>query len=241
MAIVKANYVKRGREAKDKAKAHVRYITHRPGAEQGRVSRELFTFDGSVTKAQAYRMIDEAPHRGSLYYRIVLSPDPKREDRFKDLALREITIDTMLALEERLGRRVQFVAALHSDHTVNRHVHALVILHGQKLTRGDFLALRRVATAQASAQRRVRDQALRLAPSRYHTPRVLYRMRRVHMSRRGPRPYQGYTCALCGYHHFLPAIAGGYRCPADGLRMRRDRGAGRALSRAKGVGRGLAL
>jgi hypothetical protein len=66
-------------------------------------------------------------------------------------------------------------------------------------------------------------------------------MRPARVFRRGPRPYQGYTCALCGYHYFLPAIAGGYRCPADGLRMRRDRGAGRALSRAKGVGRGLAL
>ena len=84
MAIVKANYVKRGKGEKGRAKATIRYITHRRDRDGHTVTRELFGFDGSLTKEQTYRMIDEA-RRGTLFYRIVLSPAPKQEDRYKDL------------------------------------------------------------------------------------------------------------------------------------------------------------
>src|SRR2546426_5090389 len=120
MAVVKANYVKRGEGDRGRAKATIRYITHRRDRDDHTVTRTLFGYDGELTKAQAYHMIDEA-RRGTIFYRIVLSPAPKREDRFRDLNLQEITIQTMLALEERLGKQIQFVAAIHDDHSPHRH------------------------------------------------------------------------------------------------------------------------
>ena len=41
----------------------------------------------------------------------------------------------MLKLEERYGKSIQFVAAIHDDHAPHRHVHALVMLNGRRLTR----------------------------------------------------------------------------------------------------------
>src|SRR5207253_2513095 len=140
MAVIKANYVKRGKGERGRAKATIRYITHRRDRDGERVARELFGYDGELTKAQAYHMIDEA-RRGTLFYRIVISPAPKREDRYRDLNLTDLTIHTMLALEERLGKHIQFVAAIHDDHSPHRHVHTLVLVQGARLTREDFQAL----------------------------------------------------------------------------------------------------
>lgn len=107
-------------------------------------------------------MIDEAPKKGRYYYRMVISPDPRREDRYKDLDLRTLTIATMLKLEERYGKSIQFVAAIHDDHAPHRHVHALVILNGRRLTRADFAALRDHARNRALTQRRYMDRVRRL-------------------------------------------------------------------------------
>lgn len=156
MAVVKANYVKRGTGEKGRAKATIRYITHRRDRDNHTVTRDLFGYDGKLSKQQAYKMIDEAP-RSTIFYRFVLSPDPKREDRYKDLGLSESTIDTMLALEERLGKQVQFVATLHDDHSPHCHVHALALVQ-RKLTRDDFRFLRDAATEQTLSQRRIRDR-----------------------------------------------------------------------------------
>jgi hypothetical protein len=156
MAVVKANYVKRGKGERGRAKATIRYIQHRRDREGERVTRTLFGYDGALTREQAYTMIDEAPQKGTLFYRIVLSPAPAREDRYKDLDLTDVTIHTMLALEERLGKQIQFVASLHDDHSPHRHVHTLVLVQG-KLTREDFQALRIEATERALSQRRQRD------------------------------------------------------------------------------------
>jgi hypothetical protein len=218
MAIVKSNYVKRGIGERGRAKATVRYITHRRDRDNQTVTRKLFGFDGELTREQAYRMIDEA-QKGTLFYRFVLSPDPKREDRYKDLDLSEITIHTMLALEERVGKQIQFIATLHDDHSPHRHIHSLVLVQGARLNREDFQALRLEATRRALSQRRMRDHI------RGHHIR-LKRSRTIGHNRlayRGSQPYQSYTCPLCHYHQALPASNRGYRCPACGLRMRRER------------------
>src|SRR5713226_3547959 len=110
MAIVKATYTK----SSAGAKAGVRYIEHRPGKDGANIHRTLFNGDGAMGRWQAYRMIDEAD-KGSFYFRLVISPDPKREDTGKDLFLREITEHTMLSLEERLQKQVQWVAVEHND------------------------------------------------------------------------------------------------------------------------------
>ena len=102
MAVVKANYVRRGGGAKARAKASIRYIQHRRGEDGQAVTRQLFGSDGPMERDEAYRMIDEAK-KGDMFYRLVVSPDPKEEDRPKDLDMRMLTERTIRTLEERAG------------------------------------------------------------------------------------------------------------------------------------------
>jgi hypothetical protein len=240
MAIVKSNYVKRGKGERDRAKATIRYIQHRRDRDGERVNRTLFGYDGTLTRDQAYQMIDEA-QKGTLFYRFVLSPDPKREDRYKDLDLSDITIHTMLELEERLGRQVQFCATEHIDHSPHRHVHVLALVGGRRLTREDFQALRHEATERALFQRRLRDRTrahrlrLKLSRSSYLQRSAQKRLYR------SSKPYQSYTCPLCHYHQALPASNRGYRCPSCGLYLRRERNQGLYLTQRREVGLALSL
>ena len=152
MAIVKANYTRAGQGAK----ASVRYIQNRPGRDGARVQRTLFNADGKVERGDAYTMIDQAA-TGSYFFRLVISPDPTREDGDKNLALRELTEKTMASLEDRFQRSLQWVAAVHADHAEHRHVHALAIVP-KRLNRQDFQRMRSAATEAALEQ--VRQLAL---------------------------------------------------------------------------------
>src|SRR5512132_313018 len=154
MAVVRITSYTRNRGA---AKASVRYITHRPGADGRVTSRPLYTTDGEVSKLDAYQMIDEAK-KGANFFRIVISPDPEKEDGLKDLYLWQITEETILTLEERLKKQVPFIATEHNDHTGNRHVHLLVCLKG-RIEKADLKALREAATVAALTQRQERDLA----------------------------------------------------------------------------------
>lgn len=157
MAVVKANFVKRGRGEKARAKQTVRYMLHRTRKDGERITRKLFGVDGILGKEQAYRMIDEAK-LGTIFFRIILSPDPRREDAGRDLDLWAITTQTMQRLEERLKKELQWIAVEHDDHSPNRHIHTLVLIQG-RLTRADFLALRQAVTQLALTQRQERDLA----------------------------------------------------------------------------------
>jgi rubrerythrin len=218
MAIVKANYVKRGRGAKSRAKATIRYITHRRDREGNSTTRDLFGWDGLLTKEQTYRMIDGAP-RGTIFYRIVVSPAPRNEDTYKDINLTDLTLDTLLALEERLGRHVQFAATVHDNHSPNRHVHTLVLVN-RRLTREDFRVIRQAATRSARQARRLRDLVRSRARRRVPALRTKYSQprRRVRFLRSF-----SYTCGLCGYHQTVPAPSSAVRCPLCGIRMQRNR------------------
>ncbi|MFL5697234.1 MAG: hypothetical protein ACJ797_09070 [Ktedonobacteraceae bacterium] len=121
------------------------------------MTRTLFGMDGAMGRWQAYRMIDEA-EKGSLFFRFVISPDPKGEDTSKDLFLREVTEKTMLRLEEQIKREVSWVAAEHDDHAPHRHVHVVAVVPGRLQVR-DFQQMRQAATAAALAQRHERDLA----------------------------------------------------------------------------------
>ena len=153
MAIVKASYTK----SSGGAKASIRYIEHRPGKDNAKINRTLFGMDGAMGRWQAYAMIDEA-EKGSLFFRFVISPDPKGEDKERDLFLREITEQTMLRLEDRVQSEVQWVAAIHDDHAPHRHVHVVAVVP-QRLQVRDFQAMRQAATAAALEQRHQRDLA----------------------------------------------------------------------------------
>ena len=155
MAIVKITSFTKNRGA---AKASIRYITHRPGEDGRVISRPLYTFDGEVSKLEGYQMIDEA-QKGSVFFRIVISPDAKQEDTRRDLYLSQITEQTVLTLEERLNTQIPFIAVEHNDHTGNRHVHLIACLKG-RIEKGDLKALRDSATHAAQQQRQERDQVL---------------------------------------------------------------------------------
>src|SRR5215211_1502226 len=98
MAVVKANYVKKGDGERERAKATIRYIQHRPGKDQERKYRNLFGLDGYMGRHQAYQLVDDAP-KGRYFYRFVINPDPVNEDQGKDLPLRELIEATILELE----------------------------------------------------------------------------------------------------------------------------------------------
>jgi hypothetical protein len=154
MAIVRVTSYTKSRRA---AKATIRYITHRPGNDGLRKTRQISGIDGAVNKQQAYRMIDEATE-GSVFSRFVISPDPQTEDTKKDLFLQRITTATVLTLEDRLRKEVPFIAVEHTDHTPHRHVHVLACVHG-RLSPQDLKALRDRATEASLLQRQERDLA----------------------------------------------------------------------------------
>jgi hypothetical protein len=157
VAVVTANYTK----SKEAAKATIRYIQHRTGKAGARVNRTLFGLDGALERNVAYRMIDRAD-KGSIFYRIIISPDPETEDTRQDLSLRDVTEQTMHALGTHIHQPIAWVAAIHADHTQIRHVHCLAVVTGRIPAR-DFRALPRVliqqATHESQAQRRHLDQA----------------------------------------------------------------------------------
>ncbi len=157
MAVVTANFVKRGKIGNEKVKATIRYIQHRPGKDGAKLTRTLYGNDGVMGRQQAYRMIDEA-ERGTYFYRIAISPDPVREDTHKDLHLRDITEQTMMHLEERFHQSIFFVATEHNDHAPHRHVHIVAAVKG-RLTPQDLQSLRETATQAALLQRKERDLA----------------------------------------------------------------------------------
>jgi hypothetical protein len=244
--IVKANYCKRDNDARGRAKATVRYITHRRDLEGRKVTRDLFGFDGSLSKQSAYRMIDAAPKKGRYYYRVIVSPDPRREDRYKDLDLRSLTIATMLKLEERYGTSIQFVAAIHDDHAAHRHVHALVILNGRKLTRADFASLRDYARNRALTQRRYKDRVRRLEyleerSASYRPPFPFQRRDTTKGRFYHPVSLCSYLCPVCGRYQALPFNKQGYRCLADGRPLVRQRPSERSMTQTRDYGFALEL
>src|SRR5260221_467814 len=151
VAIVKATYTKQAEEAK----TSIHYIANRPGKDNQHTTQTLFGIDRTMDRKEAYRMIDEAK-QGSIFFRFVISPDPTQEDTDKDLYLREITEKTMQTLEERLGKQVSWVAAIHNDHAPHRHVHIVSIVSG-RLQAQDFQAMRQTATEEGVAQRQELD------------------------------------------------------------------------------------
>ena len=151
--VVKAKYTTKT----GAAKAAVRYIQNRPGKDGARVVRTLFTAEGKLERGEVYTMIDQAS-RGSYFFKLVISPDPKSEDSGKDLSLRELAEATMASLEARFQQPLTWVATIHADHTEHRHIHAIAIVP-ERLQVPDFQRMRSAATEEALAQRHQLDLA----------------------------------------------------------------------------------
>jgi predicted Zn-ribbon and HTH transcriptional regulator len=223
MAVVKLEYI-RGRQ---QIKAHLRYITHRRGETQEKITRELFGRDGLTDKRESYQMIDMAK-RGTVFYKIMISPDPMKEDAHKDLDLQHITRQTLLKLEKQLDRHFQFVATVHNDHRPHRHVHGIFLLQG-RLSKEKFRALQQTAyntaTQQARLQRkaldRVREHPRFRTLNRYHAHTQSVSIQRLGRSLK-PLRLQS-ACRSCGYGQFTGIPRYLYRCPNCHARLKQNR------------------
>jgi len=154
VAVVRVNFVKKGAGERKGAKANIRYIEQRLGKDGAKVIPAIFTEIVLLKRKQAYEMIDQAIE-GSTYFRVKISPDPKKEDMEHDLLLRDITAKIM-ALEEKLGKPVSWVAAIHDDHTPIRHIHVLAVTKARLLP---VQAIIQEATAACLEQRKELDLA----------------------------------------------------------------------------------
>jgi hypothetical protein len=157
MAVVRANYVKRGAGERATAKANIRYIQARPGRDKEQRTRTLFGAAGFLSRYEAYQFIDEGAKQGRYFYRLKLSPDPEREDSQRDLNMQKLTRQMMRRLEKRLGTGLPWAAALHDDHTDIRHVHILAAIP-RRLLPYELEFLIREATQLSLAQRRFLDR-----------------------------------------------------------------------------------
>jgi hypothetical protein len=126
MAIVKAKYVR----SKPRIKAHLRYITHRRGGEGEHITRPLFGREGPLSKQQIYDTIDKA-RPGTVFHKFVINCHPVKEDTHKDLNLWELTRKTLEHIKTKFGDSVPFVATIHDDHTLLRHIHGFFIVEGK--------------------------------------------------------------------------------------------------------------
>src|SRR5512132_431310 len=219
MAVVTIKYIR----DKDQIKSNLRYFTHRSGREREKITRAIFTNVGDTDKQESYRQVRDAG-RGTVFFKFMISPDPKREDSSKDLDLPYITRRTIRKLEQAIGRRLYFVAAVHNaDHTPIRHVHGIFLTKG-RLSKEHFRLMQEVARAESAReallQRRARD-LIRTSP-RYQ---VLSRIRReiIHGREGGRVAKVQPGCRNCGFGE-LSGIPG-YRthCPLCHASLRQER------------------
>jgi hypothetical protein len=219
--IIKVTSYTRNRKA---AKASIRYISHRPNMDKEQVSRPLFDFEDILEKLEIYKLIDQAP-KGSVFYRIAFSPDPAKEDTYKDLNLRWLTQVSMYYLRNKLGKDIQFVASEHTDQSPVRHVNALVIVPGL-LTKKEFRALpkylKTAAATEAKLQReRLDPQPLMqeiTQPDRPQQQTSAYQQLQVSEDVSQSVPYMpAHTCPDCGAAQSLWRVGeSAYMCPNCG-------------------------
>jgi hypothetical protein len=252
MAVVKANYCKRGAGERQLAKANIYYIQTRPGRDKERLTRTLFGPGGSMGRLEAYQLINEAP-TGTYFYRLKLSPDPAREDTKRDLHMQKVTRSMMKRLEKRLKTTLPWAAALHDDHTTIRHVHILAAI-SRRLQPYELEFLIREATQVCLAQRRGLDlsadrQERRTSrlPWQQQTPRRVlktgtYTAHRASIPAHAPhggRPTRSThttcTCPRCHYPQTHNRQTDSHQCVSCGIMLHQKR----ALVRQQRKGRGL--
>src|SRR5918998_653998 len=198
MAIVKAKYIR----GKARIKAHLRYITHRRGAEGERMTRPLFDRDGPLTKQEIYDKID-ATRPGAVFHKFVINFHPVKEDTRKDLNLWEVTRNTLEHIKTQFGDSVPFVATIHDDHTLLRHIHGFFIVQG-KLPKAEFAKIKslwKVASFEVRRQRRRLDGMHASRGYKKLLP-LIEQYKRKHQQGRGRsmRPIRMQAaCQHCGY------------------------------------------
>jgi predicted Zn-ribbon and HTH transcriptional regulator len=184
------------------------------------MTRLIFTNTGLADKQEFDRQVASAG-RGTVFFKFMISPDPRSEDTNKDLDLPHITRRTIRKLEKAVERRLFFVAAVHNDHTPLRHVHGIFLVRG-RLSKEHFRLLQQVAhaeaTREATLERKARD--LTRANPRYKT---LSRIRREVIRGRGGRtPQMQPGCRSCGFGEFTGIPGNRTHCPLCRANLRLD-------------------
>jgi hypothetical protein len=198
MAIVKAKYLR----SKPRIKAHLRYITHRRGLDVGRITRPLFGPDGALSKQQIYEMIDAA-RRGAFFHKFVINFHPTREDTRKDLNLWDLTKKTLEHIKTPFGNSVPFIATIHDDHTLLRHIHGFFIVEG-RLSKEEFTKIKglwKIASVEAWRQRTRLDRMRKSLRFKKLLP-LIEKYKRKRSQGRGVRMQDIRTqpaCQHCGY------------------------------------------
>ncbi len=146
--------------SRDVARAGVRYYQMRPRGED-EPPRSIFGKEGTMTRDEAYRLLDAHQARGYLAHRLMLSPpaDQRPED------LRDFTRHVMAELERDKGRTLHWVAVEHRN-TAHPHVH-IVLAGGAegpdgrarelRLDRGDHRQIKEDGETYCRLAARVRD------------------------------------------------------------------------------------
>jgi type IV secretory pathway VirD2 relaxase len=115
--------------SRDRARAALRYYETRPRGKE-EPPRSIFTPTGTVTRSEAYGLLDAHQNERYLAHRLMLSPsDTERPD---DLV--EFTRYVLSELEKEKGLALYWVAVEHRN-TAHPHVH--VILCGRGDNTGD--------------------------------------------------------------------------------------------------------
>ncbi len=145
--------------SRDTARAGLRYYQLRPRGED-EPSRSIFGADGTMTRDEAYRLLDAHQAQGYLAHRLMLSPpEDLRPDDLRDLArhvMRELAHDK--------GQRLHWVAVEHRN-TGHPHVHIVLCGGGERdgmvrevrLDRGDHARIKEDGLDYCRLVARVRD------------------------------------------------------------------------------------
>lgn len=120
--IAKSKYIKTGKGARSAIREHIRYIQERERGEQER-ERTFFDRDrGDIERREVYEEMHRSQGRNVAMHTLILSPGDNRTD------LQEYTRESMDALEDRLGHKLNWYAVTHEN---TDHYHAHVVIAGQ--------------------------------------------------------------------------------------------------------------
>jgi hypothetical protein len=120
--IIKHSYIRASENARGRARAHVRYIQHRPGKDlEGSNRRAFFSDDKKeVSYRDVFQRIDAQPAHGVTIHKLILSPvNP-------DVDLQEYTRHVMYALSRHTGNELEWYAVEHHN-TAHPHCHVVVM------------------------------------------------------------------------------------------------------------------
>jgi type IV secretory pathway VirD2 relaxase len=146
---------------RDTARAALRYYQMRPRGE-AEPPRSLFTKDGTVSRAEAYRLRDAHQARSYLAHRLMLSPATGEQPD----DLRDLTRQVMGELEKEKGTPLHWVGVAHHN-TDHPHVHVVLCggsadREGQwrevRLDRADHTRLREGGREYCRAERHERTR-----------------------------------------------------------------------------------